>query len=176
VLRRSPERAAFPADARERELPSLASLYEVVEPGVPAPEGPFIQDGRFPDGTPVDRSEGWGPLISAPPPPMYGTASDGPIRYVPVVRDGVVVGYLWALLAGDAADFEPRKAAGVKGEIAAALWKTWLSDIYAEDVSSLESLGRCKASAGHPLSGVVGADAEEREPPNVQALRKTAQR
>ncbi|MBX6769833.1 MAG: hypothetical protein IRY90_22210 [Actinomadura rubrobrunea] len=171
-----PRAGGIPADARERELPSLASLYELVEPGVPAPEGPFIQDGKFPDGTPVDRSQGWGPLISAPQPPTYATTSDGPIRYVPVVRDGVVVGYLWASLDGDAADFEPRKAAGVKGEIAAALWKTWLSDIYAEGVSGLEALGRCKASLGHPLSGVVGSDAEERELPNVRALRELAQR
>lgn len=173
VLRRSPERAAFPADARERELPSLAALHEMVAPGVPAPEGPLIQDGKLPDGTPVDRSQGWGPLVSSPL-PTYAPECDGPIRYVPVVLRDAVVGYVWASVTGEAAGYLPREAAGQDGQVAAGLWQLWLSRSFEEGASSLVALRRCKAMPEDRLSGVIGADAEERELPSLQALRELA--
>ncbi|MBX6767917.1 MAG: hypothetical protein IRY90_12325 [Actinomadura rubrobrunea] len=168
-----PKAGGIPADAQEQELPNREALYKLFNPDAPVPEGPLIQDGKFPDGTPVDRSQGWGPLISTPP-PTYATESDGPIRYVPVVLRGALVGYVWASVAGDAADYLPREAAGRDGQVAAGLWKLLISRSYAEGESSLEALRRCKAMPEDRLSGVIGADAEERELPSLQALRELA--
>ncbi|PRX03840.1 UNVERIFIED_ORG: hypothetical protein CLV66_109119 [Actinomadura viridilutea] len=168
-----PRAGGIPADARERELPSLAALHEMVAPGVPAPEGPLIQDGKLPDGTPVDRSQGWGPLVSSPL-PTYAPECDGPIRYVPVVLRDAVVGYVWASVTGEAAGYLPREAAGQDGQVAAGLWQLWLSRSFEEGASSLVALRRCKAMPEDRLSRVIGADAEERELPSLQALRELA--
>ncbi|AHH15807.1 hypothetical protein NONO_c10000 [Nocardia nova SH22a] len=51
-----------------RQTDTLAALYELVNPGGPRPSNPLVQDGMYPDGTPVDRSQGWGPLVGAPSP------------------------------------------------------------------------------------------------------------
>ncbi|MCQ0008431.1 hypothetical protein [Actinomadura madurae] len=93
---------AIPADEEERRAPSLQALHEVVAPGFPAPEGPSVQDGLFEDGTPADRSAGFGPLFSAPP-PTYPEQAAGPVRALPVTLAGTVVGYVWASADGQAA-------------------------------------------------------------------------
>lgn len=64
------------ADASVCDAPNLDTLYERTNPGGPSAPGPLIQDGEFPDGTPVNRAEGWGPLgsMSAIPYPTITTA------------------------------------------------------------------------------------------------------
>ncbi|MET8871711.1 hypothetical protein [Nocardia sp. NPDC004604] len=57
-----------PPGTRLGSAPSLAELWERLNPdGPPLGEGPLVQDGTYPDGTPADRRDGWGPLHSVPP-------------------------------------------------------------------------------------------------------------
>ncbi|SFO32771.1 hypothetical protein K8Z49_22230 [Actinomadura madurae] len=164
---------AIPADEEERRAPSLQALHEVVAPGYPAPEGPSVQDGLFEDGTPADRSQGFGPLFSAPP-PTYPEEAAGPVRSLPVTLAGTVVGYVWASADGQAAGYVSREPAGTAGEVAAGLWKMRLSDAHREGVSSLEALRRCALAPEDRLSGVIGQDAPEQELPGLDALRELA--
>ncbi|MGF6885540.1 hypothetical protein ABIA39_003918 [Nocardia sp. GAS34] len=58
---------AVPPWIRLGSAPSLAELWERLNPdGPPLGEGPLVQDGAYPDGTPADRRDGWGPLHSVP--------------------------------------------------------------------------------------------------------------
>lgn len=164
---------AIPADEEERRAPSLQALHEVVAPGFPAPEGPSVQDGLFEDGTPADRSAGFGPLFSAPP-PTYPEQAAGPVRALPVTLAGTVVGYVWASADGQVAGYVSREPAGTAGEVAAGLWKMRLSDSHREGVSSLEALRRCALAPEDRLSGVIGQDAPEQDLPGLDALRELA--
>jgi hypothetical protein len=168
-----PVAGAIVAGEEEGQAPSLQALHQVVAPGFPAPAGPSVQDGTFPDGTPADRAQGFGPLISALP-ATYPEETAAPVRYLPVTLQGTVVGYLWASVDGQAAGYMNRELAGVAGEVAAGLWKTRLSDAHREGVPSLEALRRCALAPQDGLSGIIGGDAPERELPGLDALRDLA--
>ena len=163
----------IPADEAEQQAPSLQALHQVVVPGHPAPAGPSVQDGRFEDGTPADRSQGFGPLFSVLP-PTYPEQTAAPVRYLPVTLHGSVVGYVWASTDGAAAGYLNREPAGTAGEVAAGLWKLRLSDAHREGVPSLEALRRCALAPEDRLSGVIGGDAPVRELPGLDMLRELA--
>lgn len=168
-----PVGGAIPADEEERQAPNLQALHQVVAPGYPVPEGPSVQDGVFEDGTPADRSQGFGPLFSALP-STYPQQTAGPVRYLPVTLEGTVVGYVWASADGQAAGYVNREPAGTAGEVAAGLWKMRLSDSQQEGVPSLEALRRCALAPEDRLSGVIGQGAPEQELPGLDALRELA--
>jgi hypothetical protein len=163
----------IPADEEERQASGLQDLHQVVAPGYPVPEGPSVQDGLYEDGTPADRSQGFGPLFSVPP-PAYPEESAAPVRYLPVTLQGSVVGYVWASVDGQAAGYVNREPAGTAGEVAAGLWKMRLSDSHQEGVPSLEALRRCALAPEDRLSGVIGQGVPEQELPGLDALRELA--
>ncbi|MGH3239294.1 MAG: hypothetical protein ACRDNL_02885, partial [Spirillospora sp.] len=111
----------IPAGTRELRAPNLDALRELTNPGAPATPGPLIQDGLYPDGTPADRSQGWGPLASVRP-PSYATRTAAPVLFYPVTRGGTVLGYVWASVSEEAASYLRRARADRDGEIAAGLW------------------------------------------------------
>jgi hypothetical protein len=164
-----------PAGEAEQQAPSLQALHQVVAPGYPVPAGPSVQDGRFEDGTPADRSQGFGPLAGVLP-PTYPEQTSAPVRYLPVTLEGTVVGYVWASLDGGAAGYLNREPAGTAGEVAAGLWKLRLSDAHREGVPSLEALRRCALAPADRLSGVIGQEAPARDLPGLDALRELARR
>jgi hypothetical protein len=163
-----------PAQSRSAESPSLAWLWDRLNPnGPPLGEGPLIQDGTYPDGTPEDRANGWGPLVSAPL-PNYATETDAPVRYLPVLLDSTVVGYVWAAVTGQAAGYLPRAQAGRAGEIAAGLWQLRFSDAHLAGQPATAALSRLPSFAADPLSGVIAPGTAEREAPGLAALRHLA--
>jgi hypothetical protein len=169
----SAECGAIPADQEERTAPSLTALYELTEPGVPAPRGPLVQDGRFPDGTPADRARGQGPPFSVLT-ATYPEGAAGPVRYLTVARRHTALGYVWASEDGLAAGYVPRAAAGRAGEAAAGLWRLWLSRSFQARLSSLDAIRRCMAVPADELAGFIGPGAEERALPGLDALRDLA--
>ncbi|TDD64483.1 hypothetical protein [Actinomadura rubrisoli] len=165
---------AVPPSAREQRASGTAELSELLNPGIAHQPGPLVQDGLFPDGTPVDRSQGWGPLISTAP-PSYPVRTAGPVVFLPVTRAGSVVGYVWASVTGDAASYLGRQAAGRDGEIAAGLWKARLAHLFGERVPAVEALRRLKGLPEHPLAGEIAADAQEAQAANLGGLERLAQ-
>ncbi|MFB8277351.1 hypothetical protein [Nocardia colli] len=165
---------AIPAGVRPGNAAGLNELWSSLNPGgPPLDDGPLVQDGSFPDGSPSDRRRGWGPLMSAPL-QNYATETASPVRYLPVRLDGQVVGYVWAATTGEAAGYLPRTQAGRIGEIAAGLWQLRFSDAYLAGEAATTALARCRAFPADRLSGVVGADAVEYEATTLTAVRHVA--
>ncbi|WP_460700122.1 hypothetical protein [Nocardia thraciensis] len=168
-----PQGGGIPADAMEHRAESLAALYEFANPGGPPPPDPLVQDGMYPDGTPVDRSQGWGPVVSAPV-VRYPTDTGAGVRFVPVSKNGEVIGYLWASLADDAADYLPRAGNRV-GEIAAGTWQLRLSHAQRDGLTPTQALRLCEQQPDDHLAGVIGPHAPESELTDLGQLKDLAQ-
>ncbi|WP_069161931.1 hypothetical protein [Nocardia altamirensis] len=171
-----PEYGGIAADATPTAAPSLAAIWNDLNPdGPPLGPGPMVQDGMFPDGTPADRAQGWGPLVSAPPPPTYATETDTPVQFLPVVKGDATLGYLWAASTGDAADYLPAAAAGDGGRVAAGLWRMRLGDAYGAGLPATEALRQVRTYPPDSLAGSVDSNAELRTAPDLATLRDRAQ-
>ncbi|XVQ10059.1 hypothetical protein ACQP1W_47355 [Spirillospora sp. CA-255316] len=172
-----PRGGGVPSGAREEVADALTEVEALADPTRPPSPGPLIQDGEFPDGTPVDRSKGWGPLHFEVP-PSYDLETDGPVRYLPVVKGSVLLGYLWASVAGGAAFYMERKDAGIDGVNAGGPWIVRLRELYGQGVPANEVLARCRAEppGGGDRAGAVPPDAREEELPGLEALERLASR
>jgi hypothetical protein len=165
----------IPPGIRLGSAPNLAELWDRLNPGgPPLGEGPLVQDGSYPDGTPVDRRDGWGPLHSVPL-QTYAADTDAPVRYLPVRLESTLVGYVWAATTGEAGGYLPLAQAGRTGEIAAGLWQLRFSDAYLAGQPATTALTRCRAFPADRLSGVVGTDAVEQEASGLPAVRRLAE-
>ncbi|MFB4301417.1 hypothetical protein [Actinomadura sp. NTSP31] len=165
-----PKGGGIPAGSREERAASLTDLQVLANPGLPPEPGPLVQDGEYPDGTPADRSKGFGPL-SFTLPPTYPDAAAGPVRYLPVTRGDVVLGYLWAAVGGNAASYLGRDDAGIAGTNAGGPLIVRLRDAYAAGVPALQAVRDCKGIEGGP-----SADAPEEEAASLDDLRRLASR
>lgn len=172
-----PEGGGIAADAREQEAASLADLYEMTNPGSEPPPKIAGPEGFLPDGTPLDRSKGWGDLSPFTlEKPGYSFLTDSAVRYLPVTKNGVVLGFLWASEIEDAADYQRRIPAGADGFRAGGLWVSRLDQCKQEGLPPLEALRRWVGEPEHPEYGGIAEDVEEREAPSLEALKEIAQR
>ncbi|WP_157419718.1 hypothetical protein [Actinomadura kijaniata] len=169
-----PEGGAVPADAVEQYASSTTELWEAVDPSLvdPVLDAMLPLDGEFPDGTPVDRSHGWGPLEMRLPPGYPETPGDGPVRYLTAVQGDLHLGYVWA--SEDAASFVERADAALAGQVARGAWRLRLRELFEQGVPPAEVLERCAAmpedsQAGTPLPAVEQA-------PSLRALADWAGR
>ncbi|RFS85508.1 hypothetical protein D0T12_10780 [Actinomadura spongiicola] len=169
-----PEGGAIAADAPEDEAESLDALEELANPGYVDPlKDFFAQEPTWPDGTPIDRRKGWGPLSPMKvPETSYPASTDGPVRYFPVVLQGKVVGYLWASVSDDAAHWQDRGDAGALGYNAGVPWVMRLREAGAQGLTPLQALRKWKGAPEDPRGGAIPADAEEREAPSLRALQE----
>ncbi|GAA0567971.1 hypothetical protein [Actinomadura livida] len=168
-----PVGGAIPADAREFRAVSLGALHELTNPGAPVSPGPLVQDGLYPDGTPEDRSQGWGPLVSVRP-PSYAARTAAPVLFYPVTRGGTVLGYVWAALSEQAAAYLRRAAAGRDGEIAGGLWEARLAHAFGAGVPAADAVRRLRGTPEDPLAGGVAADAQEGRAAGLDELDRLA--
>ena len=165
---------AVPPGTRPATAASLAALWSWLNPNdPPLDDGPLVQDGAYPDGTPADQSQGWGPLVSAPL-PNYPAETDAAVRYLPVHLGSAVVGYVWAAVTGDAAGYLPRAEAGRTGEIAAGLWQLRFSDAYTAGQPATLALSRFPGFAADRLSGAIDREVAPIEAPGLADLRQLA--
>ncbi|GAA1858499.1 hypothetical protein GCM10009736_26890 [Actinomadura bangladeshensis] len=163
-----------PADATERTAADYTALRRLDDPGYQPSPTDSILYGELPDGSPMDRSKGWGPL-SFTLPPSYDLTTTGPVRHLPVVGDdGLVLGYLWAGLHGNAAQFLPRDDAAAIGSAAMSPWILRLRELHAEGVPAIEALQRCRTFPADPTAGHVRPDAPAQESASLDDLRRHA--
>ncbi|WP_051712950.1 hypothetical protein [Spirillospora albida] len=168
-----PVAGAVPVGARAERATSLDALHELANPGTPRTAGPLVQDGLYPDGTPADRAQGWGPLVSVRP-PSYAVETAGPVTFYPVTRDGAVLGFLWASVAGEAASYLARPAAGRDGEVAAGLWLARLAHAFGAGVPAVEAVRRLRGTEEDSLAGGIAADAAEQTMADLSELARLA--
>lgn len=169
-----PEGGGIAADAPEGEAESLGALEDLANPGYVDPrrdDPPGEQ--TWPDGTPIDRRKGWGPLSPMKIPETdYPASTEGPVRYLPVVLRGKVVGYLWASVTDDAAHWQVRGDAGALGKNAGVPWVMRLREAGKQGLTPLEALRVWKGTPEDPRGGAIPADAEEHEAPSLRALQE----
>lgn len=171
-----PDGGGIAADATPTAAASLEAIWNELNPdGPPLGPGPIIQDGMFPDGTPADRTQGWGPLVSAPAPPNYPTETTAAVQFLPIVKNNTMLGYLWASVTGDAADYLPLVAAGADGKLAAGLWRMRLGDAYAAGLSATDALRHARTYPHDSFAGVVDPRAELHTAPDLAAIRDLAE-
>lgn len=159
-----------------QEAQSIQELALRLNPDKPLGNGPWIQDGAHPDGTPVGDTDRWGPLVSKPPAASYPTKTSSAVVYFPITRRQAVLGYLWASVTGEAAGYLPRTAAGDAGIVAGGLWRTRLRDAYAAGMPSLDAVRRCQTASAYVYDqfGLIGESAEERTADDLAALEQLA--
>lgn len=168
-----PEAGGIEAGAKEQRVPDLRTLEELANPGLVEP--PFDDDEFFPDGTPMNRSKGWGDLspftlkLAA-----YRVQAEGAIRYLPVTRGRELLGYLWASDKENAAFFVKQTAAGIDATYAIGLWLSRLREAKQNGLSPLQALRRWVGEPEDSVGGCIAADAEEGEMSSVDALEELA--
>jgi hypothetical protein len=167
-----PVGGAVPPDARERTADRLSDLRELANPGERLPPWATLDEDLFSGGT-ADRPPAQGPLDFGGP-SSYDLDVEGPVRYLPVVKGEVLLGYLWAAAEGNAAMYAPRADAGLDGSNAAGPWILRLRELYAADVPAQEVLARCKDMPDEGRSGAISPDAREEEAPSLADLERIA--
>lgn len=157
---------------RDRERASVSRTDPVASPDQRTKEtGPV--DGLVDDLT--ARTDGTAPAPATPPPPRgggtprrYAASTDAPVRYLPVVRAGVLLGCLWAAEAEDAAGFVARDAAGGPAE---RFWAERIARCAHDGLRPLKVLHRWAGEVEDPVGGAVPAEARERIAASPDVLR-----
>lgn len=167
-----PDTGGIAADAVELWAPDLRTLNELANPGHVEPP---LDSDFLPDGTPMDRSQGWEDLspFSLDSSGYYPFLTESAVRYLPVTRRGEVLGYLWASETDDAAEYVERWAADADGFHAGGLWRSRLNQAKKEGMTPLEALRRWVGQPEDPEGGGIAADAMERGA-QLQALQELA--
>lgn len=157
-----PRGGAVPPGVAPQRADSASVVEQLANPNVPPTAGPLVQDGELPDGTPIDRSKGWGPL-SVTLPPTYPAQTAGPVVYRAVVdENGLILGYLWA--SGDAASYVARPDAGLDGTNRAGRLLPALREAFERDVPAVEAIRS------------LAPDADEAHAPSLDDLIALASR
>jgi hypothetical protein len=153
-----PRAGAIPADAVEAEITGIRALFQQAYPDRPPMDDADIVDGTYADGRPVGFSQGRGPVLHSTP-PRYRNETDAPVSYREITDSrGLLIGYLWASPAEDAAGYLPRRAAGEMAFWASGLWEYRLNEAHAEWLSPLEALHRYETA---PVDGPYGGISRE---------------
>ncbi|MGW4244225.1 hypothetical protein [Nocardia sp. NPDC004722] len=150
------------ADAVQGEAATIQELALRLNPGVPLGDGPWVQNGEFPSGTPDDRSRGFSEIAPLPT-STYSGDTASPVVYSMIVLNGAVVGYVWASSGGDeAAGYLPRTDAGETGFVAGGLWRARLIDAHMAGKPALVALRDLRSLPPNAPGtfGLIGQDPE----------------
>ncbi|MUL43265.1 hypothetical protein FZ103_19190 [Streptomonospora sp. PA3] len=163
-----PRRAEFAELGSYEELRQLANPDHSEPPVPPAPPEPEF----FPDGTPTDRSKGWGPLGPfTTNGPGYKMATDSAVRYLPAYRGDVLLGYLWVAETDDAAGFVPRAKARADGHRAERRWIDRMREAESQGLPPSEMLRSWIGAEEDPKAGRLPSDAAEQRAESLDDLR-----
>ncbi|WP_327143739.1 hypothetical protein [Nocardia sp. NBC_01327] len=172
-----PQFGGVAADAEQADASTIQELALRLNPEAPLGKGPWVQDGTFPSGAPEDRSQGWGPLVSAPT-TTYNPDTVSAVTFLPVTLNGTVVGYVWASdTEDDAAGYLPRSGIGRASMVAGGLWRSRLISAHMAGLPALEALRQCRALPAHAAGtfGVIEQSTPNQHAASLSALRQLAE-
>ncbi|GFJ77694.1 hypothetical protein [Phytohabitans houttuyneae] len=92
------------------------------------------------------------------------------MRYLPVVKNGRTMGYLWASTDDRAAAYERRGFDVEDNEV----WGTWVARLDEAAGRGVPPLEAVRGFAGQPADDAGAVDGEEREAPSLEALKEIA--
>lgn len=162
-------------DAHQSEARTIQELALLLNPDRPLGDGPWVQDGTFPSGTPDDRSKGFSAIAPVATSAFaQGTASS--VVFLSVVLEGRIVGYVWASTSDDAAGYVPSVAAGRAGLVAGGLWRSRLIDAHAAGLRPLEALRRIRSlpASAPGTFGTIDERAAEQTAASISDLQRIA--
>ncbi|MFI6870182.1 hypothetical protein [Nocardia sp. NPDC050406] len=162
-----PEHPQYGGISGDAELGEAASIQELFESlnrlgshAAPLGDGPLVQDGTYPDGTPAEKDPDAEPVLPLWL-PGYASTTTTPIEYLPIehlhrgylrpeVRDRRILGYIWASTTEDAAGYLPRTSAGRRGDYAGDLWRERFRRCRTDGLSAIEALRRIRHMPNKP--------------------------
>jgi hypothetical protein len=106
-------------------------------------------------------------------PESYPRTTESAVRYVPVMLGDGVVGYLWAAVTDDAAQYVARQDAGDAGFNAGVPWVQRLRWAKANGLAPLQALRHWAGQEEEPRAGRIPPGAEQ-ELPSLSALNELA--
>ncbi|MEV8564787.1 hypothetical protein AB0436_04225 [Streptomyces sp. NPDC051322] len=106
-------------------------------------------------------------------PEDYASTADDPVRYVEVVDDKGLLGYLWFQDAADGADFIPCKSRGVEAMQAGVEWGRKLRRHKENGLAPSRAVADL-ATAAHTAAGGHVAPGDPSEAESESALREQA--
>ncbi|WP_306369530.1 hypothetical protein [Nocardiopsis sp. CC223A] len=170
-----PEAGGVPADAVAQTAPGSEALSQAINPDYTGPSLDEVPDDGpdlFPE---MDR---WSDVSFAPVTlgRTFDTVTDQPVRYLPVHLGDELIGYLWASVTDEAADFQFLLPGDVTGNRARGWWLTEFRHLRESGVTPLQALCSRIGSPEDPKGGRIDADAEERTAPSLDALKEIARR
>lgn len=107
-------------------------------------------------------------------PESYADTTHSVVRFVPVLKNAAVMGYLWAAVTDDAADYVPREDADVDGFNVSVEWVQRLRTAKADGLAPLELLRRWVGEPEDPQAGYIEPHSEQ-ELPSLAALEELAE-
>jgi hypothetical protein len=163
-VREDPVGGGIPSGVREQEAPSYEALSEFINPGY---TDPGVE-------SPPEHGSDWGGLSPFNVGLIYRPSTNGEIRYLPVIRDGVVLGYLWAAENDDAAYYIERKDAGTAGVNGGAPWISRLRQAKADGLAPLQAVRQWVGAPEDPIGGTIPTDVVEARAGGSDDLRRLA--
>ncbi|MFI1952167.1 hypothetical protein ACH437_10000 [Streptomyces xinghaiensis] len=100
----------------------------------------------------------------------YSADSDTPVRYLPVTKNGEVIGYVWASESNDSVSFLRRMTAQHDTFMASVAWSERLDQAEEEGLTPLQALRHWIGAPEDPEAGGIAAAAEELRSPNLRTL------
>ncbi|MER5427008.1 hypothetical protein [Streptosporangium roseum] len=88
-------------------------------------------------------------------PDAYPRTTSAAVRYIPIVKDDTVIGYLWAATTDDAAQYVPREQAGDAAFDAAVAWTQRLRWAKANGITPLQALRHWAGESEDARAGKV---------------------
>lgn len=173
-----PRGGGISPDVEEKEAASeTAMVREVIDPNYVDRsdqwEGLLFQGDDRAREQYIDLKSG---LPVGVPATSYPFFTDAAIRFLPVYRNGVPCGYLWASVRDEAAGYLPRAEVADAATDTYRAWTARLDEAKAEGLSPLRALHRWAGAPEDPVAGVIPAEAVVRELPGLEALEEIADR
>jgi hypothetical protein len=165
-----PRGGGIPSDAEEIEAVSeIAMIRELIDPNY------------------VDRSDQWEELLfqgdmesflrakeGEAEPGSYPFYTDAAVRYLPVRKNGVPFGYLWASVNDDAAGYFSRAEVAAAATDTYRAWVARLDQACAEGLSPIRAVRQWVGIPEDPVAGEIPSDAVEKQAPGLGALEQIA--
>ncbi|MFW6642078.1 hypothetical protein ACOALZ_18800 [Nocardiopsis algeriensis] len=168
-----PTAGRVPDGAELEELPDSATLDDMINPGYSGPSLPSEPEEDPQLWPEMDRWNNFAPETIGK---TYAPRTDQPVCYLPVFLQGRLIGYLWASVTDDAADFQPLLPPEVLHNRARGWWVGEFMRLQESGVSPLQALRSRIGAPEDPTGGRIDADAQERVAASLDELKEIAQR
>ncbi|GAA0977854.1 hypothetical protein Q7689_03785 [Nocardiopsis tropica] len=106
--------------------------------------------------------------------PKFDRLTDTAVLYVPIHKEGVAIGYLWASVDGKAANFLSLQSADTEARNEKSVWVRRLLQAKRDGLTSIEALERWLGNPSGEQGGIIPPGSHLEKAKNLQELQDTA--